>query len=646
LLQYLFKNQNRTRLPNLRAPVSLRASKHLRLGPKTVSHLDLLPRRDRMSARSLFEWCNETKTAMGGRLLREWILAPLMDLTAIQSRQSAVKLISERRKSSLIFEKLSRVYDIERVLGKVSNRLATPRDTLSCARSTLAILELKPLLTELAPFSSELASILAAIEQGEVQAGPLAEKTIRIQREDAPLLARDGKIFQSGYQSDLDRLIEITERGDRWLIDLEEKERARTSIPSLKVRYNRVFGYYIEITTTHLKNAPSDYMRKQTTAGGERFFTEELKRFEDDRISAEEKRKALEVALFEELNAEIEAASTALLKLSEAVARLDVLTSFSRYLDRPGPYVFPEINDGLSFDVECGRHPLVDKGDGSFIPNSLSLGHERTLLITGPNMGGKSTVMRQFAILVLLGQMGAPIPAEKASWGVVDALFTRIGAEDAIFEGQSTFMVEMTELAHLLHHATPRSFLILDEIGRGTSTYDGLSVAWSSIEWISNKIESRTLFATHYHELTELPLKHSKLRNAHMAVEQSKTGLRFLYELKAGPSSESFGIQVAKLAGLPRSVIERATQILRGLENGATKSGKHGTSASIDQLSLFTAMAHAEPSPPEIDLASIDAFLEELENFPVLDTTPLQALDRLGKLKDQARTLRLELVQV
>ncbi len=643
LLQYLFKNQNRTKLPNLRAPSPLRASQHLRLGPKTVTHLDLLPRRDRINSRSLYEWCNETKTAMGGRLLREWILNPLIDRAAIEARQIAVKLIFDRKKAAPISERLTSIYDIERILGKVSNRLATPRDTRALAASVHAVLSLKPLLIELAPFSREFDSLLQRLDASEPMSGPLAEKILRIQNEDAPLLSRDGKIFKMGYQAELDRLIEITERGDRWLIDLEEKERARTGIPSLKVRYNRVFGYYIEVTTTHLKNVPTDYMRKQTTAGGERFFTEELKQFEQTRISADEKRKALELALFEELNAEIESASGVLLQLSESVARLDVLTSFSRYLDRAGPYVFPVLDESVSFEVENGRHPLVDKGDGTFIPNSLTLGHERTLLITGPNMGGKSTVMRQFAVLVLLGQMGAPIPASRAQWGVVDALFTRIGAEDAIFEGQSTFMVEMTELAHLLHHATARSFLILDEIGRGTSTYDGLSVAWSSIEWITNKIESRTLFATHYHELTELPVKHPKLRNAHLAVEQSKTGLRFLYELRPGPSSESFGIQVARLAGLPKSVIDRATQILRGLENGGGKSGKT-TSASIDQLSLFSMSAHAEPAEPAVDLSEIQSFLGELQAFPVLDTSPMQALAYVGKIAERAKSLQKDLL--
>lgn len=601
LVTYACRTQQVESLIHLRPPAPIQASDHLRLGPQTWKHLDLLPGPERIP--NLFDIINQTRSSLGARQLRRWMLEPLKKPSAIVRRQDAVRELSGNTLSvGRLSDELAGLYDIERIMGRINTRLANPRDTLALGKSIALSSNLidglrearSPLLSELREQLTELSRALR----------PLSDEIIRTQKDDAPLTSRDGGIFQHGKSADLDRLLSLTEDGQNWLIELETRERNTTGIPSLKVRYNRVFGYYIEVTKTHLANVPSHYQRKQSTVGAERFFTEELKKFEDEILTASARQKSLEQKYFEDLVDLIQTQTRPIMDLARILGELDALISLGRLGARPG-WCFPEVDDSLDLDIQAGRHPIVDENaGGAFVPNDLSLSPQTrlTLLITGPNMGGKSTVMRQTALIILLGQMGAPVPAKKARWGNFSSLYTRIGAHDAIALGQSTFMVEMSELAHILHHADERSLILLDEIGRGTSTYDGMSVAWATLNWISKKVRARTLFATHYHELTRLEGRAPLLANAHMAVDGARRGgtasLRFLYELREGPTSDSFGIHVAKLAGIPNVIVEDAWKILEDLEKNSAKPQRPRSAnpaATASQLSLFS--GESRPSP-------------------------------------------------
>jgi DNA mismatch repair protein MutS len=652
LVVYALRTQQQERLAHLRLPEPLQKPKTLILGPNTAQHLDL---------NELFSLINQTKSTLGARQLKRWLLAPLRSAHEILIRQNAVQELQTRWTSLSLGEKLSsqlaQVYDLERITARINTQLANPKDTLALGQSLQSLNHLKSLLSECS--SPLLIEIRQKLIQLSETLTPLSERIVRTQREDAPTVSREGGIFRTSTTPELDRLLSLTEDGQKWLVELETREREKTGIPSLKVRYNRVFGYYIEITSSHLKNVPAHYQRKQTMVGAERFFTEELKKFEEEILTASVKQKALEQELFNQLISEIQQLTQPIMQAAQLLGELDSLLALTRLTQQPG-WCFPEIDDSLHLEIHAGRHPMVDQVKrGSFVPNDVLLSpHTRlTLLITGPNMGGKSTVMRQTALIVLLGQMGAPVPATKARWGVVSSLYTRIGAQDAISRGQSTFMVEMSELAHILHHADDRSLIILDEIGRGTSTYDGISVAWATLEWICNRIRARTLFATHYHELIRLAFTLPLLANAHMAVddenqeESQQKSLRFLYELKEGPTHESFGIHVAQIAGLPKPVIKRAWKILGDLES---ETGGKGARTERNQLSLFAAKSEqdsdqaplvssetsARPTPPQAAPVEPHPVLKELELTDINEMTPLQALNFVAKLKKSvAQTL-------
>ncbi len=632
LVTYALRTQHQEKLAHLRLPEPLQRPKSLVLGPNTAQHLDLF---------DLFQLINRTRCTLGARQLKRWMHAPLRGASEIAVRQEAVKELGSlwTGVGEKLSVQLSHVYDIERICGRINTKLANPRDTLALGQSLSRLKTLENTVS--ACQSKPLTELRAKISKLFENLGPLAEKIIKNQREDAPLTSRDGGIFKAGTTPDLDHLLSLSENGQRWLIDLETRERTSTGISSLKVRYNRVFGYYIEITQAHLKNVPSHYQRKQTMVGAERFFTDELKKFEEEILTASTKLKSMEQELFNQLLEEIQTQTTQIMEAARVLGDLDSLTSLANLSQQPG-WCFPEITESLELEIHAGRHPVVDQAKrGSFVPNDLFLSPDTrlTLMVTGPNMGGKSTVMRQTALMILLGQMGAPVPARQAKWGAVSSLYTRIGAQDAIARGQSTFMVEMSELAHILHHADQRSLIILDEIGRGTSTYDGISVAWATLEWICTKIRARTLFATHYHELIHLNSTLPLLANAHMAVEEGAKGsqqksLRFLYELREGPTNESFGIHVAQLAGLPKPVTDRAWKVLADLEAHSTGS-IHALSS--DQLSLFGApTARYEPIPdpiPEPPQEEPHPVLKELECTNVNEMTPIQALNFVVKLQ-------------
>ncbi|OFZ21337.1 MAG: DNA mismatch repair protein MutS [Bdellovibrionales bacterium GWB1_55_8] len=637
---YALRTQQQEVLPHLRPPVPLRKPRALILGPRAAQHLDLVAGAD--AAPNLFDLINGTRSAIGARQLKRWLLAPLAHPEDIAARQFAVR---ELASASSRLEKLTRalveVYDIERILGRVSTGLANPRDTLALGRSLSVAPMLLSALEE--TNSTTIRELSERIHKVWDKIRGLAERITSSQREEAPLISRDGGIFNRGVSPELDRLLSLSNDGQRWLIELETREREATGIPSLKVRYNRVFGYYIEVTQAHLKSVPDHYQRKQTTVGAERFFTEELKKFEDDFVNASSRQKALEQELFSELLQAVRAQTADIMDSARALAELDALHALAKLADQLG-WSFPKIDDSLDLEIQEGRHALVDAGmRGGFVPNDLRLSAQSrlTLIITGPNMGGKSTVMRQTALIVILGQMGAPIPASSASWGAVSSIYTRIGAQDAIARGQSTFMVEMSELAHILHYADERSLIVLDEIGRGTSTYDGISVAWASLEWLCTRIRARTLFATHYHELTRLTSSLPLAANVHMAVEGGRElhegKLRFLYKVREGAANESFGIHVARIAGLPRSVVSRAWKVLEELEKHSPDStGLPGGG----QLSLFDSADPVEEtsvvSEPVFE-QKIDPVLEEIQNANLNEMTPLQALNFIARLQEISR---------
>ncbi len=646
LVTYALRTQQREKLAHLRVPAPLRKSDALVLGPRSAEHLDL---------EELFQLINRTRSALGARQLRRWLHAPLTDPTEIQERQQSIRELAKTAQlADRLSSELSEVYDLERISGRIHAGLANPRDTLALGRTARALSKIAQALT----FTQNSATLREGLTQSAAKLERLGSRILTGQREDAPLVARDGGIFTRGTDPELDRLLTLTDEGEKFLVDLESRERAATGIPSLKVRYNRVFGYYIEITSAHLKSVPSHYQRKQTMVGAERFFTEELKKFEEEILTASTKRRALEQELFERLLATIQEHTPAIMDAARLLGDIDARVALSRLFEGAG-WVLPTVDRTRDLEIEAGRHPLIDRdGRGGFVPNSLKLSPQSrlSLLITGPNMGGKSTVMRQTALIVLLGQMGAPVPAAAARWGSVSAIHTRIGAHDAISRGQSTFMVEMTELAHILHHADDRSLIVLDEIGRGTSTYDGISVAWATLEWIARKIQARTLFATHYHELVKLADALPCLANAHMAVESDakKGSLRFLYELREGPTSDSFGVHVAKLAGLPKQVVERAWEVLGELEAGAAGGVAAGAvpGGNPDQLSLFGAFAggaatsssahsmgtvETEAEPQPVEPPAPHPVVVELENVDVNGITPIQALNFIARLQEISR---------
>ena len=518
--------------------------------------------REKQKRGSLLWVLDKTRTAMGARTLRGYLEQPLIDREEIERRLNAIEeLNSQMITREELREYLSPIYDLERLIGRISYQTANPRDLIAFKTSLQMLPPIRLLLQELkTPLMREICGELDTLEDLQ----DLLERSIQ---EDPPVSVRDGNILKDGYNEDVDKFRKAKTEGKSWLAQIETKERERTGIKNLRIKYNKVFGYYLEVTNSYKDLVPEDYIRKQTLTNAERYITPELKELEDTILGAEEKLTALEYELFTGIRDRIASEVVRIQKTAKAVAKLDVFASLAYVADR-NHYVKPKINERGVIDIRGGRHPVVEQmlPGQMFISNDTYLdnGANRIAVITGPNMAGKSTYMRQTALIVLLAQVGSFVPADSADIGIVDRIFTRVGASDDLASGQSTFMVEMNEVSNILRNATPKSLLILDEIGRGTSTFDGLAIAWAVIEHIADKriLGAKTLFATHYHELTELEGTMDGVNNYCIAVKEKGDDIVFLRKIVKGGADKSYGIQVAKLAGVPDSVIARAKELV------------------------------------------------------------------------------------
>ncbi|HMA53861.1 MAG TPA: DNA mismatch repair protein MutS, partial [Acidobacteriota bacterium] len=609
----------------------LNAASHLVLDATTVRNLELVRNlRDGKLKGTLLDVIDFTVTAPGGRLLRSWLLRPLRDAAGIAARQDAVAeglgaTIARRE----IRETLKSVHDLERLVGKIALAAAHPRDLVALK---LSLIPLPAIEREIRAFASSLFKDMAGRWDNAADVAGFIDQAIL---DEPAFLVTEGGIVKDGWNAELDDLRAVSRSGKGFIAQLESRERERTGIGSLKVRYNKVFGYYIEVTKPHLDRVPADYMRKQTLVNSERFLTPELKEYEEKVLHAEERIGLLEHRLFLEVREAVARETLRLQRIAADVAALDVLLALAECAARRG-YVRPAVDEGEAIRIEAGRHAVIETSQAEpFIPNDLELDADanQILIITGPNMGGKSTFLRQAALIVLLAQMGAFVPAKSATIGLVDRIFTRIGAMDFLSVGQSTFMVEMLETASILHNATARSLILLDEVGRGTSTFDGLSIAWAVAERLHERedVRPKTLFATHYHELTELALTLPRIKNFHVSVREWKDEVVFLRKIVAGPSDRSYGIHVAKLAGIPRDVIDRAREILFNLEKqeldeaGQPRLARHGRPAGDrNQLMLFA---------EDREFALLRELREEIEGLDLASLTPLEALNILAGIK-------------
>jgi DNA mismatch repair protein MutS len=603
------------------------------LDPYTRRNLELFESGRIGSVKGSLLWVlDKTRTPMGGRLIRRWIGQPLLDLEMLKQRQQTIaELLGDTLLQARLAEALKKAGDIERLINRVRQRIATPRDLVFLANGLRAAAEVSASLSvdmldnhpALARLTQQLANnddIIELIEHAIV--------------DEPPLSTTEGGVIRSGYSQELDQIKSASQDGRQWMAQLEQRERRRTGISNLKVGYNKVFGYYIEVSNSNLNRVPGDYIRKQTLTNGERFITPDLKEYETLILNAQERISKLETELFAQLRADIAInASERILNTARTLAEIDVYLSLAEVAAQNN-YCRPELNDGDTIHIVAGRHPVVEQSqvDTPFIPNDTHLSNHdaQILIITGPNMAGKSTYLRQVALITLLAQIGSYVPAESATIGIVDRIFTRIGAQDDLATGQSTFMVEMVETANILHHATPRSLLILDEIGRGTSTYDGLSIARAVVEYLHNNKRSgaRTLFATHYHELVEVSHLLPRVRCMNVAVTEEGGKVVFLRKIVPGGADKSYGIHVAQLAGIPRPVIHRAEEILAELEQkgdarARRKAMKDMVMPSAWQMTLFAAEQHP--------------LIEELKALSIDELTPIEAIGKLYELQKRAK---------
>ena len=619
--------------PHIKEIVTYHMGEFMILDASTCTHLELLKTiRDQSTRGSLCQILDQSVTPMGSRLLKNWISYPLVHADPIQERLAAVaRLKDDPALRQALRSELKEIYDMARLNGKIAMKRANARDLLALKASILILPAVKDAASE---SSSILLSRLGSKLDVLHDVACLIEEAIH---EDPPVSIKDGGIIREGYSQDLDKLVTLSRDGKSWIAGFAASEKERTGINSLKVGFNKVFGYYIEISKANLNLVPEDYIRKQTLVNGERYITEALKQKEGEVLGAEEKRVALELEIFEEIRSRISLENQRITETTEIIAWIDALAGLAETAERNN-YTHPQINESTDLKIIQGRHPVIEqtvKGE-EFVPNDIHMDAQKqqVIILTGPNMAGKSTILRQTALTVLMAQMGSFVPAKKAEIGIVDRIFTRVGASDDLAGGRSTFMVEMNETANILRHSSPRSLVVLDEIGRGTSTYDGLSIAWAVAEALHDRAGKgvRTLFATHYHELTELVATKNRVKNFNIAVREWNDNIFFLRKLVPGGTSRSYGIQVARIAGLPEGVIERAMEILKNLEGDeidetgrprlahtASRNDKSAQEKSMVQLDLF---------------GSQDRELRKwIEDLNIDNMTPLEALMALDDLK-------------
>ena len=640
LLKYLEETQKNS-LSHMSRLTRYATGNYMVLDSATRRNLELVETlREKQKRGSLLWVLDKTKTAMGARPLRKYVEQPLIDKESIVKRLDAV---AELKDNAIcreeIREYLNPVYDLERLVGKITYQSANPRDLIAFQSSLSMLPSVKCILKDMeSDLLKEIYEELDPLEE-------LCDLVGRAIQEEPPLAMKEGGIIKDGYNEEVDRLRKAKSEGKNWLADLETKEREKTGIKNLRIRYNKVFGYYLEVTNSFKDLVPDYYTRKQTLANAERYIIPELKELEDTILGAEDKLCALEYELYCEVRNTIAAELTRIQRTAKAVAKLDVIASLALVAERNN-YVRPKINEKGVIDIRDGRHPVVEK----MIPNDMFIANDtylddkkqRISIITGPNMAGKSTYMRQAALIVLMAQLGSFVPASSANIGLVDRIFTRVGASDDLASGQSTFMVEMNEVANILRNATSKSLLILDEIGRGTSTFDGLSIAWAVVEYISNSklLGAKTLFATHYHELTELEGKISNVNNYCIAVKEKGDDIVFLRKIVKGGADKSYGIQVAKLAGVPDPVINRAKEIVEELVTAditgkvkdiavqgsetKKKTQKKLDEVDLTQFSLF-------------DTVKDDDVLNELKELDISHMTPMDAMNKLYQLQNKLR---------
>lgn len=636
LFLYLQETQ-KTALSHMATIRPYSAEKYMLIDSSSRRNLELVETlREKQKRGSLLWVLDKTKTAMGARTLRSYVEQPLIDPEEIENRLSAIEELNEHPMlRDEIREYLQPIYDLERLISRISYKSANPRDMIAFASSLEMLPHIKQVLKE---FSSPVLRQLEEEMDSLLDISGLIKQAIV---DDPPLAQKDGGIIREGYHEDVDKFRRSRTDGKKWLSELEARERERTGIRTMKIKYNRVFGYSLEITNAFKDQVPDNYIRKQTLTNAERYITQELKELEDLILGAEDKLYALEYELFCHVRDKVGAEVVRIQQTAKAVAAIDVLASLALVAQRNN-YVRPKINNSGVIDIKNGRHPVVEQmiENDMFIANDTYLDNQkkRISIITGPNMAGKSTYMRQTALIVLMAQIGSFVPAEKANIGIVDRIFTRVGASDDLASGQSTFMVEMTEVANILRNATSKSLLILDEIGRGTSTFDGLSIAWAVVEHISNTklCGAKTLFATHYHELTELEGKISGVNNYCIAVKEKGDDIVFLRKIVKGGADKSYGIQVAKLAGVPDTVIQRAKELVEELSDAdITAAVKDLTAPKKKQKIQYDQVDMAQMSL--FDTVQDNDIINEIKGLEIGNLTPMEALNILYNLQNKIK---------
>ena len=628
IFHYLGENQHK-RLDHITSIARIEEERYVWLDRFTVRNLELLSSTNE-NAKTLSDILDETQTAMGGRMLKRWMVLPLKNKGPIERRLSIVSFLKEHQELSFdLSQRLKNIGDLERLISKVAVGKVNPREVAHLKRTLTEIPSIKTLLQKKSN-PKGLTEMLNKLDSCEKLVA-LIDRTLA--EEPAGQFGK-GEVIHSGWNKELDELREIAYHGKDFLAEMQKRESERTGIPSLKIAFNNVFGYYIEVRNAHKDKVPEEWIRKQTLVNAERYITEELKVYEQKILGAEEKILVLEQRLFQELILEMGAYILPIQTNAQILGRIDCLRSFATVAEKHN-YCKPSINEGTKLNISKGRHPVIEQAmplGEPYVANNLMLDPEsqQIMMITGPNMSGKSALLRQTALIVLMAQMGCFVPAESAEIGVVDKVFTRVGASDNISSGESTFMVEMNETASILNNISPRSLILLDEIGRGTSTYDGISIAWAIAEYLheSKKAKCKTLFATHYHELNEMTHKFKRIKNFNVAVKEVGKKILFVRKLTEGGSEHSFGIHVAKMAGMPSSVLRRSEQMLQELESrhsgGGKKSSKEIKAALNDsmQLSFF-----------QLNDPVLEQIHDELKNVDINGLTPMDALLKLNAIK-------------